>query len=74
MMSDYIGWILAQALIGRRPLRNVDPWKSIEEVQSANRGIHSTEVENAVGKAVKAVRKAHSERLPAARPTIPSHP
>jgi hypothetical protein len=33
-----ISGILAQALIVRRALRNVDPWKSIEEVQSANRG------------------------------------
>lgn len=56
-----ISGILAQALIVRRALRNVDPWKSIEEVQSANRGIHSTEVENAVAKAVKAVRKARRE-------------
>ena len=56
-----ISGILAQALIVRRAPRNVDPWKSIEEVQSANRGIHSTEVENAVAKAVKAVRKARRE-------------
>jgi hypothetical protein len=53
-----ISGILAQALIVRRALRNVDPWKSIEEVQSANRGVSSAEVENAVVKAVKAVRKA----------------
>jgi hypothetical protein len=39
----------------------VDPWKSIEEVQSANRGLNSTDVENAVAKAVKAVRKARRE-------------
>jgi hypothetical protein len=53
-----ISGILAQALIVRRALRNVDPWKSIDEVQSANRGVPSAEVENAVAKAVKAVRKA----------------
>jgi hypothetical protein len=56
-----ISGILAQALIVRRALRNVDPWKSIEEVQSANRGLNSTDVENAVAKAVKAVRKARRE-------------
>jgi hypothetical protein len=56
-----ISGILAQALIVRRALRNVDPWKSIEEVQSANRGVSSTEVESAVAKAVKAVRKARRE-------------
>jgi hypothetical protein len=53
-----ISGILAQALIVRRALRNVDPWKSIDEVQSANRGVRAAEVENAVAKAVKAVRKA----------------
>ncbi len=53
-----ISGILAQALIVRRALRNVDPWKSIDEVQSANRGVSAAEVENAVAKAVKAVRKA----------------
>jgi hypothetical protein len=53
-----ISGILAQALIVRRALRNVDPWKSIDEVQSANRGFAAAEVENAVAKAVKAVRKA----------------
>jgi hypothetical protein len=53
-----ISGILAQALIVRRALRNVDPWKSIDEVQSANRGAPAAEVESAVAKAVKAVRKA----------------
>jgi hypothetical protein len=52
-----ISGILAQALIVRRALRNVDPWKSIEEVQSANRGVTASEVENTVAKSVKAVRK-----------------
>jgi len=53
-----ISGILAQALIVRRALRNVDPWKSIEEVQLANRGVPPEEVENTVAKTVKAVRKA----------------
>ena len=53
-----ISGILAQALIVRRALRNIDPWKSIDEVQSANRGVSAAEVENSVAKAVKAVRKA----------------
>jgi hypothetical protein len=53
-----ISGILAQALIVRRAPRNVDPWKSIEEVQSANREVPAAEVENTVAKAVKAVRKA----------------
>ena len=53
-----ISGIFAQALIVRRALRNVDPWKSVSAVQSANRGISETEVEHAVAKAVKAVRKS----------------
>ena len=57
-----ISGILAQALIVRRALRSIDPWKSIDEVQSANRGVSAAEVENLVAKAVKAVRK--SRRLP----------
>ena len=52
-----ISGIFAQALIVRRALRNIDPWKSIGEVQSANRGVAAAEVERAVAKAVKAVRK-----------------
>jgi hypothetical protein len=52
-----ISGIFAQALIVRRALRNIDPWKSISEVQSANRGIAESEVERAVAKAVKAVRR-----------------
>jgi len=49
--------IFAQALIVRRALRSIDPWKSIDEVQSANRAISAPEVERAVAKAVKQVRK-----------------
>ncbi len=56
-----ISGILAQALIVRRALRTVDPWKSIDEVQSANRGVAPEEVESTVAKAVKAVRKARRE-------------
>lgn len=49
--------ILAQALVVRRALKDIDPWKSIAEVQSANRGSSGPEVERAVARAVKAVRK-----------------
>jgi len=52
-----ISGIFAQALIVRRALRNIDSWKSIDEGQSANRGVAAAEVERAVAKAVKAVRK-----------------
>ncbi|MGB7601269.1 MAG: hypothetical protein WBM24_13240 [Candidatus Sulfotelmatobacter sp.] len=53
-----ISGILAQALIVRRALRGIDPWKSIDEVQSANRGLSAAQIENSVARAVKAVRKA----------------
>lgn len=56
-----ISGIFAQALIVRRALRNVDPWKSIEEVQSANQGVPAAEVENTVAKSLRAVRKARRE-------------
>ena len=52
-----ISGIVAQALIVRRVLRGIDPWKSIDEVQSANRRVAPEDVELAVRKAVKAVRK-----------------
>jgi len=51
-----ISGIFAQALIVRRALRAVDPWKSIAEVQGANRRTSATEVELEVARAVKAVR------------------
>lgn len=52
-----ISGILAQALIVRRALRSIDPWKAIDELQSANRETPSDEIERKVAKAVKAVRK-----------------
>jgi len=52
-----ISGIFAQALIVRRALRNIDPWKSISEVQSANRDVDPAEVERTVAKAIRAVRK-----------------
>jgi HicB family len=52
-----ISGIVAQALVVRRALRKMDPWKSISEVQSANRDFAEAEVERAVAKAVRSVRK-----------------
>ena len=52
-----ISGIFAQALIVRRALKTIDPWKSIEQVQSANRNVSEDDIESAVAKAVKAVRK-----------------
>jgi sirohydrochlorin ferrochelatase len=52
-----ISGILAQALVVRRALRAIDPWKSIEEVHSANRGASHRDVDSVVARAVKAIRK-----------------
>jgi len=57
-----ISGILAQALVVRRALRNIDPWKSIDRVQSANRGVPAREIERAVAQAVKAVRNSKDRR------------
>jgi hypothetical protein len=52
-----ISGIFAQALIVRRALKAVNPWRSIAEVQTANRRASAAGVEMEVAKAVKAVRK-----------------
>jgi len=53
-----ISGIFAQALIVRRTLKTIDPWKAIDEVQVANRDRSEKSIEAAVAKAVKAVRKS----------------
>lgn len=57
-----ISGIFAQALVVRQALRDIDPWRSIEEVQSANRAVPTRDVERTVAKAVKAVRKGRRGR------------
>ena len=52
-----ISGIFAQALTVRRALRNIDPWKAIEEVKAANRNLPQSHIEAEVSKAVRAVRK-----------------
>jgi len=52
-----ISGIFAQALVVRQALKKIDPWQSIDEVHSANRGVTEAEVESVVAKAVKAVRR-----------------
>ena len=56
-----ISGILAQAVTIRQTLKGVDPWKSIKEVQAANRAVSPDIVEKEVSKALKAVRKARRE-------------
>lgn len=52
-----ISGIFTQALMVRRTLRDMNPWKAIDDVRAANRNVSSREVERAIGQAVKAVRK-----------------
>jgi len=52
-----ISGICAQALIVRRTLKTLDPWKAIEDVQEANRDRSEKSINATVVKAVKAVRK-----------------
>jgi hypothetical protein len=72
MMSDYTSCVLTQSLIAQRR-RDVDPWKSIEKVQSANRGTPSAEAENAVAQAVKALRIARHEVAKRMEPKASAH-
>jgi len=52
-----ISGIFAQALIVRRTLKALDPWKAIDEVQAANRDRSENSVKSAVANAVRMVRK-----------------
>jgi len=52
-----ISGIIAQALTVRNVLRNIDPWKSIEAIREANRGVDQVKLELDILKAIKAVRK-----------------
>jgi hypothetical protein len=52
-----ISGIFAQAVIVRRALRHMDPWKSVDEVRSVNRAVPVREIERVVSQAVRAVRK-----------------
>ncbi len=52
-----ISGIVAQSLMIRRTLKNIDPWKAITEIREANRGVDQKELENDIAKSIKAVRK-----------------
>ncbi|MFN7727691.1 MAG: toxin-antitoxin system HicB family antitoxin [Bdellovibrio sp.] len=52
-----ISGIVAQSLMIRRALRNIDPWKTVAEIREANKGVNPKELETDVVKAIKAVRK-----------------
>ena len=52
-----ISGIVAQSLMIRRALRNIDPWKTIEEIREANKNVDPEELKVDIAKAIKAVRK-----------------
>jgi Asp-tRNA(Asn)/Glu-tRNA(Gln) amidotransferase B subunit len=58
-----ISGILAQALVVRNVLRDIDPWKSIAEVREANQGLTDEEIDAAIDEAIKAVRKEKRHRV-----------
>lgn len=52
-----ISGIVAQSLMIRRALRNIDPWKTVAEIREANREIDSKQLEKDIANSIKAVRK-----------------
>jgi predicted DNA-binding helix-hairpin-helix protein len=52
-----ISGIVAQSLMLRRALKNLDPWKAITEIREANRGVDKAQLEKDIADAIKAVRK-----------------
>ncbi len=56
-----ISGIVAQSLMIRRVLKNIDPWKTVSEIREANKNINPKELEVDIAKAIKAVRKKARE-------------
>lgn len=52
-----ISGIVAQSLMIRRALRNIDPWKTVAEIREANKNVDPKELEADILKSIKAVRK-----------------
>jgi hypothetical protein len=52
-----ISGIVAQSLMIRRVLKNIDPWKTVAEIREANKNIDHKVLESDIAKAIKAVRK-----------------
>ena len=52
-----ISGICAQALIARRVLQKMDPWKAVESVWEANKGTNVSKLETDIKEAVRAARK-----------------
>jgi hypothetical protein len=54
-----ISGIIAQSITAREVLKSIDPWKTIDEIWEANRGVNQDELESDIKDAIKAVRKKH---------------
>jgi predicted DNA-binding helix-hairpin-helix protein len=52
-----ISGVVAQSLMIRRALRNIDPWKTVAEIREANADIDPKDLEADIAKSIKAVRK-----------------
>jgi hypothetical protein len=52
-----ISGIIAQSITAREVLKNIDPWKTIDEIWEANRKLNQDELEADIQEAIKAVRK-----------------
>jgi hypothetical protein len=52
-----ISGIIAQSITAREVLKNIDPWKSIDEIWQANRKVNQKELNVDIREAIKAVRK-----------------
>ena len=52
-----ISGIVAQSLMIRRALRNIDPWKTVAEIREANKDVSLKDLEADIAKAIKSVRK-----------------
>ncbi|MDX9732148.1 MAG: toxin-antitoxin system HicB family antitoxin, partial [Bdellovibrionales bacterium] len=52
-----ISGIVAQSLMIRRALRNIDPWKTVAGIREANKNVDPKDLEADIAKAIKAVRK-----------------
>jgi len=52
-----ISGIVAQSLMIRRVLRNIDPWKTVAEIREANRDVDPKQLEKDITDSIRAVRK-----------------
>jgi hypothetical protein len=52
-----ISGIIAQSVSARDALKGIDPWKTIEEIWEANRGVDLEQLEKDIAESIKAVRK-----------------